>query len=110
MRGVLPLGARARLLLRSEFGASGIDEFNALPPSQRFFAGGDQSVRGYAYQSLGPTDADGKVIGGKFLSTYSVEAEYRVWGNWGAAVFADAGGADDDPHPFLARGVGAGVR
>ena len=110
LRGALPLGPRARLLLRTELGASLVADFQELPASQRFFAGGDQSVRGYSYQSLGPTDVDGAVIGGKYLSTYSIEAEVRVWGNWGAAVFADAGGADDDPSPPLSRGVGAGVR
>jgi len=110
LRGVLPLGERARLLLRAEFGASAIDEFSELPASQRFFAGGDQSVRGYAYQSLGPLDAEGKVIGGEFLTTYSAEAEVRIVGNWGAAAFFDVGGADDDPNPPLFRGVGAGLR
>ncbi len=110
LRGALPLGQRARLLLRAEHGASLVAEFAELPASQRFFAGGDQSVRGYPYQSLGPVDAEGKVIGGKYLGTYSVEAEVRVWGNWGAALFADAGGAGDDPNPPLSRGVGAGVR
>jgi translocation and assembly module TamA len=110
LRGALPLGSRARLLLRTELGASLVADFQELPASQRFFAGGDQSVRGYSYQSLGPVNVDGDVIGGKYLSTYSIEAEVRVWGNWGAAVFADAGGADDDPSPPLSRGVGAGVR
>jgi translocation and assembly module TamA len=110
LRGALPLGSRARLLLRTEQGASLVDELSELPASQRFFAGGDQSVRGYSYQSLGPTDEDGDVIGGRYLSTYSVEAEVRIAGNWGAAVFADAGGVDDDPGPSLSAGAGAGVR
>jgi len=111
LRGVLPAGERGRFLMRAELGASVLGEdFSELPPSQRFYAGGDQSVRGYSYQSLGPTDADGKVIGGQYLSTYSVELEYRIVGNWGAAVFADAGGADDDPSPSLSRGIGAGMR
>lgn len=110
LRGVIPLGERTRLLGRAEFGASLVDDFRELPVSQRFFAGGDQSVRGYAYQSLGPRDAAGKVIGGEYLNTYSVEAEYRVWRNWGAAAFLDLGGADDDPGARLFRGTGAGVR
>lgn len=110
VRGVVPLGARTRLLGRAELGASVVDEFRELPASQRFFAGGDQSVRGYAYQSLGPVDAAGKVIGGKYLTAYSGEVEYRVWNDWGAAAFIDVGGAGDDPGPGLWRGVGAGVR
>jgi translocation and assembly module TamA len=111
VRGVLPVGENARFLMRTEFGASVLGEdFSDLPPSQRFYAGGDQSVRGYSYQSLGPTDADGKVIGGQYLSTYSAELEYRIHGNWGAAVFADAGGADNDTNPALSVGIGAGVR
>ncbi len=110
LRGVLPLGERGRLLMRGEFGVTQVENFSTLPPSQRFYAGGDQSVRGYSYQSLGPTDADGKVIGGAYLSTYSIEAELRIWGNWGAAVFADAGGVGEDASPHLSLGVGAGVR
>ena len=109
-RAVLPAGERSRVLGRAEYGANLVDAFGELPASQRFFAGGDQSVRGYAYQSLGPLDDEGAVIGGKFVSTYSLEFETRVVGNWGAAVFYDLGGADDDPAPRLLQGVGAGVR
>lgn len=117
LRGVLrtaaPLGERARLLSRLELGASLVDEFSELPATQRFFAGGDQSVRGYSYQSIGPRDADGRIIGGQYLTTASVEVEYPLWGswsNWGVAAFVDGGGADDDPGPRLLRGVGAGAR
>ena len=111
IRGVLPVSTRARFLMRTEFGASILGEdFSDLPASQRFYAGGDQSVRGYAYQSLGPTDAEGNVLGGQYLTTYSAELEYRIVGNWGAAVFADAGGADNDTNPPLSVGVGAGLR
>lgn len=110
VRGVLPLGEHSRVLGRVEYGANLVDAFGKLPASQRFFAGGDQSVRGYAYQSLGPLDDEGAVIGGKFVSTYSLEVETRVVGNWGAAVFYDLGGADDDPEPQLLQGIGAGVR
>lgn len=101
---------RLRFIGRAEIGYSIVEEFGELPASQRFFAGGDQSVRGYSYQSLGPKDSDGNVVGGKYLSVFSLESEYRVWGNWGAALFADAGGADDKPGPEPSVGIGAGIR
>ncbi|MDD3763086.1 MAG: autotransporter assembly complex protein TamA [Nevskiales bacterium] len=110
LKGVLPVGERARALARYEFGANIVEEFGELPASQRFFAGGDQSVRGYKYQSLGPRDASGDVIGGKFLTTASIELERQLHRNWGVAVFGDVGGADDDPSPKLYRGIGVGAR
>lgn len=110
LRSSYPLGERIRFLTRAEYGADITDDFGELPPSQRFYAGGDQSVRGYGYQSLGPRDARGVVTGGKYLMTLSGEAEMRVWNNWGGAVFIDAGGVDSDIYPRLFRGVGAGVR
>lgn len=101
---------RSRLLLRYEYGANWVEDFGRLPASQRFFAGGDESVRGYGYQSLGPKDSQGAVIGGNFLTTFSAELEVPVWNNWGVAVFADGGGADDSAAPDLHYGVGLGVR
>lgn len=110
LRGVLPLGDRARLLSRLEYGATWVDEFSVLPSSQRFFAGGDQSVRGYAYQSIGPRDEDGEVIGGRFLATASLEVERAVRGSVGLAAFYDIGGADNNALPTLVQGVGVGLR
>lgn len=109
-RGVHPLGDRFRLIGRAEFGYSVVEDFQELPASQRFFAGGDQSVRGYAYQSLGPKDTDGNVVGGQHLNVYSIEGEYTVWNNWAVAAFLDSGGAGNEPGPKLSTGVGAGVR
>jgi translocation and assembly module TamA len=110
LRGAYPLGDRLTLFARAEMGASFTPEFQDLPPSQRFFAGGDQSVRGYAYQSIGPRDSLGNVVGGKYLSVFSIEPDYRIFQNWSAAVFYDLGGVDDHPAPTLLGGVGAGVR
>lgn len=110
LRGALPLGPRGRLLGRAEFGANVVKEFQDLPVTQRFYAGGDQSVRGYAYQSLGRRDATGTNVGGTYLTTYSLEAENPIWRNWGGAVFFDMGNADDDPAPRLFRGAGIGAR
>lgn len=91
-------------------GAEWSDDFRHLPPSARFFAGGSQSVRGYDYESLGPRDSLGNVIGGRFLAVGGVEYEYRFRRRLGAAVFYDVGNALASIHDRLAHGAGVGVR
>ncbi|MCC5867465.1 MAG: outer membrane protein assembly factor [Gammaproteobacteria bacterium] len=83
------------LHLRSEIGLGLVRGFGELPASQRFFAGGDQSVRGYGYNRLGPTDEEGRTIGGRHLVFGSVEAHRRVRGPWHVAAFVDVGNALD---------------
>ena len=103
-----PIGTRGRVLARLDVGATWIDDFSTLPSSLRFYAGGDQSVRGYAYNSLGPTDANGEVIGGPKLLVGSLEYEHRIFEKWSLATFYDAGNAVnsfDDPY-FSGAGVG----
>jgi translocation and assembly module TamA len=101
----------ARLLTRLEYATTLIDELETLPPTVRFFAGGDLSVRGYAYKSLGPKDEFGEVVGGKHLLTGSVELDQRVAEQWSVAAFVDAGNAFDDYGNLdIVTGVGAGVR
>ena len=58
---------RNRLILRGSAGKTWTDDFAALPPQLRFFAGGDRSVRGYGYQSIGPENSYGRVLGGANL-------------------------------------------
>ncbi|MEO0616630.1 MAG: autotransporter assembly complex family protein [Pseudomonadota bacterium] len=108
-RRLIPVGERGRLALRGELGTTWRNDFEELPPQVRFFAGGDTSVRGYAYESLGPVDADGNVIGGTSLVTASVEYEHALRGRWGVAVFADTGNAFDDRDVNERTGVGLGV-
>lgn len=109
-RAAYPLGERARALFRLQAGGMSVEDFAELPTTERFYAGGDRSVRGYKYQSLGPADESGNNTGGRYLLTGSVEADYRIWKKWGAALFVDAGNADDNFPPDLEVGVGAGVR
>jgi translocation and assembly module TamA len=104
------LGGSGRVLLRGSVGATATDSFDGLPPSIRYFAGGDNSVRGYEYNSLGPKDSDGDVVGGRYLLVGSAEYEYRLWGKWGAAVFYDVGNALDSFDDRLKHGAGVGVR
>jgi translocation and assembly module TamA len=104
------LGASNRLLLRGQIGRTFTDEFDELPPSLRFYAGGDRSIRGYGYQEVGPRVED-QVIGGKNLITGSVEFEHMFTEEWGGAVFVDAGDAFSEADEFRAHsGVGVGVR
>jgi translocation and assembly module TamA len=107
---VLSLTSRTRLIARGELGAALTARFSDLPASLRFFAGGDESVRGYAYRSLGPRDADGELIGGDRLLTASIELERRLFADWGVAAFFDAGNAFDSFSLDLERGAGLGLR
>lgn len=101
----------ARLLTRAEAGATLIDNLDTLPASVRFFAGGDTSVRGYGYESLGPTDKFGAVVGGQNLLVASIEFDQKFAEEWSWAVFVDSGNAYDRLSEFSpATGVGAGVR
>jgi translocation and assembly module TamA len=108
---ILPVLKDTRLLLRGEGGLTLKDNIRKLPASVRYFAGGDNSVRGYEYESLGPTDDEGNVVGGSYLLTGSVEIDRRVWRNWSAAAFFDSGNAFDEfTNLRVKSSVGAGIR
>ena len=100
----------SRLLLRGELGHTFTDELVGMPPSLRFFAGGDRSIRGYAWREVGPRILDDYAVGAKNVMTASVEYEhYLNGGPWGAAVFVDTGSAFDS-KPDLHTGIGIGAR
>jgi len=104
------LGSRNRIITHGRLGATWTNEFNQLPSTVRFFAGGSQSVRGFAYQSLGPVNNQGKVIGAKYLMLGSIEFEHSVGDKWGVAIFYDTGNAIDNLDDKLERGAGLGFR
>ena len=101
---------RSRVILRAEGGAAVTDRFSELPPSVRFFAGGDASIRGYDFESLGPRDADGNVIGGTGKLIVSAEYEFDIKPKWSVATFVDSGNAFDDFDVEPQTGVGIGFR
>ena len=111
-RWVRQVGRRNRVLLRAEAGTTISDEFPSFPPSLRFYAGGDRSVRGYGYKEIGQylEDPAGEryVFGGKHLVVASAEFERMFNRTWGMAVFVDAGDAFDSRASFDWE-VGAGV-
>ncbi len=101
-----------RLSGRIEYGALDTEDFDRTPPSLRFFAGGDQSVRGFGYQTLGPRNDDDDLTGGRFLATGSLEYTYQFTAKWGAALFYDIGNASADRRfaEGFAEGTGFGLR
>lgn len=105
---IVPLGNRVRLIGRFSSGWTFKSEFDELPPSERFFAGGDNSIRGYEYESLGPEE-NGTVVGGTRLLTGSLELDVLIRPKWSVAFFADSGSAFND-SPDFSTGVGAGLR
>ncbi len=112
LSSILGITERSRLLLRGRLGALWVDEFDQLPPSERFFAGGDNSIRGYDIDSLGPVDSSGQVIGGTRLGIISAEVDYYFTERWGFAAFIDTGNAfgGDGSSTGLQTGVGIGAR
>ncbi|WP_436141692.1 autotransporter assembly complex protein TamA [Duganella sp. LjRoot269] len=103
-----PLGVSTNLILRGELGALASRDKNGVPAVYLFRAGGDQSVRGYAYQELGVHEGDA-ITGGRYLATASAEFQYWFKPSYGAAVFYDAGNAGDTfsaLHPKSGYGVG----
>jgi translocation and assembly module TamA len=111
LKGLTTLGSRHRLLGRVQFGGTESNGFNAVPPSLRFFAGGDQSVRGYDYQSLSPENSQGDKIGGQYLFAASVEYQYSFAERWRLAGFYDQGNTFNSlSTPSLKSAVGVGVR
>ncbi len=107
------IGANDRFILRGEIGQTSAGSPDALPPSLRFYAGGDNSIRGYQYREVGPrvrTEGGEYSVGGKKLITASAEYEhYYKGGPFGGAIFVDTGSAYND-SPDLKTGVGVGVR
>ncbi|MEL7537892.1 MAG: autotransporter assembly complex family protein [Pseudomonadota bacterium] len=101
---------KTRLLARGTFGVTFERDFEELPPSVRFFAGGNESVRGFDFETLGPTDADGIVIGGSQLITASLEIDRTVYRSFALAAFVDAGNAFDGTEIEARIAAGIGVK
>ncbi len=102
-------GDNHRGLIRLSGGANLVDDFDKVAPSLRFFAGGDNSIRGYSYESISPKDETGSLTGAKYLATSSLEYQYRLYGKWWGAAFFDYGDAFTDTPNWM-RGTGVGIR
>jgi len=110
----LGIGNSDRFILRGEYGRTETNALDGMPPSLRFYAGGDGSIRGYEWREVGPRvtgdDDKGFALGARHVVTASAEYEHYLRdGPWGVAAFVDTGSAFDG-SPELRTGVGIGVR
>ncbi len=106
--------ARTLLALRAQFGAAFGATTSDLPADLRMYAGGSGTIRGFAYQSVGPLDDGGRPLGGSTLIAGTVELRQRIGEQWGVVGFVDSGGVAGESAPEwperIATGVGIGVR
>jgi len=113
--GYLPFGERAGTVLagRVKLGTTVGGAIPEVPASRRFYSGGGGSVRGYAYQAVGPRLSDNTPQGGLSVLEASVEVRQKIKGRWSAVAFMDAGAVGTDRFPTgkdLSAGAGLGVR
>ena len=111
-KGLMPLVGGA-LSVSIETAATWVENFDQLPKPLRFFTGGDSTVRGFSFESLGPKNALGKNIGGQYLLLGSIEYEHLIKDAWHGAIFYDTGNAFNDWATGvngLMQAVGFGVR
>ncbi len=107
---MMGLGESGRIDTRMEVGVAWVNDFSFYPASLRFFAGGDNSVRGYRYESLGPGDDKGVVVGGKQVFSGSLQYDHRVAESWVVDGFVDLGNAYNGTLDKVYVGAGAGFR
>lgn len=105
-----PVSTFGTLILRLEAGSVIADTREDLPSAYLFRTGGDTTVRGYAFESLG-VEEGGAIVGGRYMAVGSIEYVQWLFENWGIAAFYDAGNAVDKWSDFRAAvGYGGGLR
>ena len=97
-------------ILSAQYGAINSSDFERVPTSQRFFVGGDRTIRGFPFRTLSPLNEDGEAVGGRYLEVSSIEYNRKIKKTWALALFVDAGRAFDSSRAEYSVGVGFGVR
>jgi translocation and assembly module TamA len=106
----------SRIQLRAEAGAVVAQDNAQIPSTLNFLTGGDTTVRGYSYRSIGAVKPDGQTIAGRYLGVASVEWQRPFVYNgqltaWESTVFVDVGAVADKVANMEAKvGVGVGAR
>jgi translocation and assembly module TamA len=107
---LLPVGRKGDFLARAQLGAVVAKAREGIPSTFLFRTGGDQTVRGYAFESLGVQQGEA-IVGGRRLALGALEYTHWIGDSWGIAGFVDAGNAWDKGLSFdPAFGYGVGGR
>ena len=108
----LPIDASNELQFRAQGGAVLAPSRDGIPSALLFRTGGDTTVRGYAFESLGVQDGDA-IVPGRYYAVLNAEVTHWIKEAWGLAAFVDAGNAVDslsDDHSRSATALGLRVR
>src|SRR4029079_13117581 len=108
----LPVDTKTQIVFKLEGGAVAAREARDVPIQLLFRTGGDTTVRGYEFNSLGPRIGDA-TVGGRYYALGSAEVVRWIGDIWGIATFIDAGNAADQPRdlkPVYGYGVGGRMR
>jgi len=98
------------LIASIQYGAIQSNDYERVPASQRFFTGGDNSIRGFMYRDISPRNPNGDATGGRYLEVASLEYNYRFRDRWSGALFVDAGRAFNSFDTGYSVGSGFGIR
>ena len=107
---VFELAPKWHAFVRGQLGTTWVSATEKLPGTERFFAGGDRSVRGFGFNDLSPLDEGGAKIGGRHLFTGTAEVIRDLPRNLALALFVDAGNAFDTFGDPLQYSAGIGIR
>ena len=109
-KGVYSLNDENRLIFRGQIGEMITSDFDRMPITERFYAGGAPTVRGYRLFEISPVNELGNRTGGRHLGVASVEYDRALFGDWGMAAFSDVGYVGNDFNGPIRTGVGLGAR
>ncbi len=101
---------RDTFIVSAQYGAINSNDFSRVPTSQRFFVGGDRTIRGFPFRTLSPLNEDDEAVGGRYMEVSSIEYSRKIKDVWALALFVDAGRAFDSFRSGYHVGAGFGIR
>ncbi len=104
------ISKRDTFIVSAQYGAISASEFSRVPTSQRFFVGGDRTIRGFPFRTLSPVNDENEAIGGRYQEVVGIEYNRRFKDKFAFALFTDAGRAFNNFDAAYQVGAGFGLR